>query len=319
MRIAIVGAGAIGGWVAAKLAQAGHEVAVLARGATLAAVEADGLVLREGGEETSLRLQVSDDAAGLGPRDLLVFAVKAPSLSAAAAAAAPLIGAGTLILPMLNGVPWWFLADRNQSLASVDPDGAIARALPLPQVIGCVVHASCASPDPGVVVHGSGDGLILGEPAGGDSERLQALAALLGEAGFAATASARIQKDVWYKLWGNMTMNPISALTGGICDAILDDDLVEAFILEIMAEAAEIGARIGCPIEQSGRDRIAVTRKLGPFKTSMLQDVEAGRPIELDALLGAPREIGRMVSVETPNMDALFGLTRVMARQRGLY
>ena len=319
MRIAIVGAGAIGGWVAAKLAAAGHDVALLARGATLAAVEADGLVLREGGEETSLRLQASDDAASLGPRDLLVFAVKAPSLGAAAAAAAPLIGAGTLILPMLNGVPWWFLADRNQSLASVDPDGAIARALPLPQVIGCVVHASCASPDPGVVVHGSGDGLILGEPAGGDSERLQALAALLGEAGFAATASARIQKDVWYKLWGNMTMNPISALTGGICDAILDDELVEAFILEIMAEAAEIGARIGCPIEQSGRDRIAVTRKLGPFKTSMLQDVEAGRPIELDALLGAPREIGRMVSVETPNMDALFGLTRVMARQRGLY
>ena len=319
MRIAIVGAGAIGGWVAAKLAAAGHDVALLARGATLAAVEANGLVLREGGEETSLRLQASDDAASLGPRDLLVFAVKAPSLGAAAAAAAPLIGAGTLILPMLNGVPWWFLADRNQSLASVDPDGAIARALPLPQVIGCVVHASCASPDPGVVVHGSGDGLILGEPAGGDSERLQALAALLGEAGFTATASARIQKDVWYKLWGNMTMNPISALTGGICDAILDDDLVEAFILEIMAEAAEIGARIGCPIEQSGRDRIAVTRKLGPFKTSMLQDVEAGRPIELDALLGAPREIGRMAGVKTPNMDALFGLTRVMARQNRLY
>ena len=220
---------------------------------------------------------------------------------------------------MLNGVPWWFLADRNQSLASVDPDGAIARALPLDRVIGCVVHASCASPDPGLIVHGSGDGLIVGEPAGGDSERLQALAALLGEAGFAATASARIQKDVWYKLWGNMTMNPISALTGGICDAILDDDLVEAFILEIMAEAAEIGARIGCPIEQSGRDRIAVTRKLGPFKTSLLQDVEAGRPIELDALLGAPREIGRMAGVKTPNMDALFGLTRVMARQRGLY
>ncbi|MFC7497729.1 2-dehydropantoate 2-reductase [Enterovirga sp. GCM10030262] len=319
MRIAIVGAGAIGGWVAAKLAGAGHEVALLARGATLAAVETNGLVLREGGGETSLRFQASDDAASLGPRDLLIFAVKAPSLAAAAAAAAPLIGAGTLILPMLNGVPWWFLADRNQSLASVDPDAAVARALPLPQVIGCVVHASCASPEPGLIVHGSGDGLIVGEPAGGDSERLQALAALLGAAGFTATASARIQKDVWYKLWGNMTMNPISALTGGICNAILDDELVEAFILDIMAEAAEIGARIGCPIEQSGRDRIAVTRKLGPFKTSMLQDVEAGRPIELDALLGAPREIGRMAGVKTPNMDALFGLTRVMARQSGLY
>ena len=319
MRIAVVGAGAIGGWVASRLAEAGHDVAVLARGATLEAIRMGGLVLRQEDSERATPLNASDNAAELGECELVVFAVKAPALAAAATAARPLIGGDTLILPMLNGVPWWFLADRSESLSSVDPDGAIASALPLPQVVGCVVHASCATSAPGVVQHIAGKGLIFGEPGGNASERLTGLTELFSDAGFAATASARIQNDIWYKLWGNMTMNPLSALTAATCDRILDDALVEQFILRIMAEAKEIGARIGCPIEESGRDRISVTRRLGAFKTSMLQDVEAGRPIELDALLGAPREIGRRVGVETPNTDALFGLVRLFARGRGLY
>jgi 2-dehydropantoate 2-reductase len=247
-----------------------------------------------------------------------VIAVKAPALPEAATAARPLIGKDTLIVPMLNGVPWWFLADRGERLSSIDPDAAIEAALPLSQVVGCVVHASCATAAPGVVQHKAGHGLILGEPSGGASDRLNDLVDFFSGAGFAATASPRIQKDIWYKLWGNMTMNPISALTAATCDRILDDGLVEGFVLRIMAEAQEIGARIGCPIMESGRDRIAVTRRLGAFKTSMLQDVEAGRAIELDALLGAPREIGRRVGVETPNMDALYGLVRLFARERGL-
>ncbi|PWG01277.1 2-dehydropantoate 2-reductase [Sphingosinicella humi] len=319
MRIAVVGVGAIGGWVATRLAEAGHDVAVLARGATLEAIRANGLVLRREGDERSALLEASDDAASLGRRELVVFAVKAPALASAAVAARPLIDGGTSIVPMLNGVPWWFLADQGRDLDSVDPDGVIAGALPLAQVIGCVVHASCSTDAPGVIRHIAGNGLIFGEPAGGDSLRLTDLTQLFAEAGFAATASPRIQKDIWYKLWGNMTMNPISALTAATCDRILDDELVEGLVLSIMAEAQEIGARIGCPIEESGRDRIAVTRRLGAFKTSMLQDVEGGRPIELDALLGAPREIGRRVGVETPNMDALFGLVRLFARERGLY
>ena len=319
MRIAIVGAGAIGGWVAARLREAGHDVAVLARGATLDAIRTNGLVLRDGEGERAITVAASDQSAELGERDLVVFAVKAPALAEAATAARPLIGGDTLIVPMLNGVPWWFLADRGPSLSSIDPDGAITAALPLRQIIGCVVHASCATAAPGVVQHKAGQGLILGEPSGGASERLRGLVRLFSNAGFSATASARIQKDIWYKLWGNMTMNPLSALTAATCDHILDDELVEAFILRIMAEASEIGACIGCPIEESGRDRVAVTRRLGAFKTSMLQDVEAGRAIELDALLGAPREIGRAVGVETPNMDVLYGLTRLFARQRGLY
>jgi 2-dehydropantoate 2-reductase len=186
-------------------------------------------------------------------------------------------------------------------------------------VIGCVVHATCSTPEPGLVRHGFGRRLILGEPRGGTSARLESLVGLLCDAGFEAEASARIQQDIWYKLWGNMTMNPVSALTGATCDRILDDPLVRRFCLDVMAEANTIGERIGCPIEQSGEDRNAITRKLGAFKTSMLQDVEAGRPIELDALVTVVHEIGRKVGIATPNIDALLGLVRLQAQVKGLY
>jgi 2-dehydropantoate 2-reductase len=197
--------------------------------------------------------------------------------------------------------------------------GAIAAAIPVRHVIGCVVHATCSVREPGLVRHGFGRGLIIGEPAGGASSRVNALADRLTAAGFETTVSKRIQADVWYKLWGNMTMNPMSALTGATCDRLLDDPLLDRFTLAIMAEAAAIGDRIGCPIHQSGEDRNAVTRKLGAFKTSMLQDVEAGKPLEIDGLLTAVSEIGRRVSVPTPSTDALLGLTRVFAAGRGLY
>lgn len=317
MRVAIVGAGAIGAWVGARLARAGHEVGMLARGAALEAIAARGLILREDGAESEAPVTVADEAAALGERELVVIAVKAPALADAAEAARPLIGRGTTIVPMLNGVPWWFLGGRR--LASVDPDGRTGEALRLDRILGCVVHAACTSPQPGVAERVSGNGLILGEPGGGMTARLDEIADIFAAAGFAVTRSEHVQKDVWYKLWGNMTMNPLSAIVGATADRILDDPLVEAFILAVMAEAAEIGARIGCPIAESGRDRIAVTRRLGAFRTSMLQDAEAGRPLELDALLAAPREIARSVGVPTPNIDALFGLARLFARQRGLY
>ncbi len=317
-RIAIVGAGAIGGWVAARLASAGLTVSLLARGATAAAIAADGLTLEEADRRISVRPAVSDDAATLGPQDLVVFATKAHALATAAEAARPLIGSDTLVLPMLNGVPWWFLARDGVQLDSVDHGGRIARALPLEQVIGCVVHASTAVTAPARIAHKAGNGLIFGEPAGGASARIDRLAALFAQAGFAATASADVRYDIWYKLWGNMTMNPISALTGADCAAILDEPLVQDFVLRAMAEAADVGAAIGCPIRESGPDRISVTRKLGAFRTSMLADAEAGRPLELDALIGAPREIARRHGIATPNMDALHGLARLFAETRGL-
>ena len=331
MKIAIVGLGAIGGLLAARLAAAGHGVSALARGATLAALREHGVRLRDrSGEETAQRIAASDSAAALGPQDLVVIALKGPALIDVAPTLVPMLGPDTLVLPAMNGVPWWFLpagagasaAAGTEPLASVDPGGRIAAALPLEHVLGCVVHLTCSSPAPGVVQHGFGERLIVGEPSGDPgaaSPRTRAVCAALAEASFQAEASADIRGDVWYKLWGNMTMNPVSALSGALSDAILDDTLVREFILRTMAEAAQIGARIGCPIGQSGDARIAVTRQLGGFKTSMLQDAEAGRPLELDALVGAVHEIGTRLGIEMPNIGALLGLTRLMARRRGLY
>jgi 2-dehydropantoate 2-reductase len=221
-------------------------------------------------------------------------------------------------------VPWWFFSGMpgpyaGTALATLDPDGAIAAAIPVAHVVGCVVHASCATPEPGVVQQVMGQRLLVGEPAGGTSPRLAALVGALNDAGFEAAAAERIQQDIWYKLWGNMTMNPVSAFTGATLDRILDDPLANAFCQAVMNEAKAIGATIGCPIEQTAADRNAVTRKLGAIRTSMLQDVTAGRPVELDALLTVVREIAQRAAVPTPNLDALLGLTRVFARVRGLY
>jgi 2-dehydropantoate 2-reductase len=236
----------------------------------------------------------------------------------------PLIGPNTVVLTAMNGVPWWFLQGfggpvQNRALASVDPEGRIARAIPAPHVVGCVVHASCSVDAPGVIRHHFGDGLIVGEPSGRATARVQALHALLQQAGFNAALSPQIQKDIWYKLWGNMTVNPVSALTGATTDLILDDALVRGFISSVMLEAKAIGERIGIPIAQEPEDRHAVTRKLGAFKTSMLQDVQAGKPVELDALVSAVRELGTLTDVPTPFTDALLGLSRLQSRALGLY
>jgi 2-dehydropantoate 2-reductase len=244
-------------------------------------------------------------------------------MAAVAAGIGPLLGPDTVVLTAMNGVPWWFFdgfgALAGTRLQAVDPEGAIARAIPAPHIVGGVVHASCALESPGHVRHHFGNGLIIGEPSGHATPRAQALLATLQAAGFDATLSAQIQKDVWYKLWGNMTVNPVSAITGATTDRILDDPLVRGFISQVMREAREIGGRIGIPITQEPEDRHAVTRKLGAFKTSMLQDVEASRPIELDALVTVVQEIGRLTQVPTPCTDALLGLARLHARMRGLY
>lgn len=321
MRIAIIGAGAIGGWLGARLAESGHAVAVFARGKTLSAIRQHGLRITANGETKAARVAASGTASELGPQDLVIVAVKGPALASVAPAVSAMLGPETSVLPAMNGVPWWFAEGLGGPLAgeplrSVDPDGAIAKHIPVSRVIGCVVHASCHAAEPGQVVHKNGNGLIVGEPNGTETSRLQAVADALRAAKFDVIVSKRIQQDIWYKLWGNMTMNPISALTGALADKILDDELVCAFILEVMAEASEVGRRIGCPIVETGEDRMKVTRKLGAFKTSMLQDAEAGRPLEIDALLAAPREIAAKVGVSTPYMDALHGLVRVFAANR---
>jgi 2-dehydropantoate 2-reductase len=329
MKVAIVGAGAIGGFIGTRLAHAGRaEVSALARGATLDALRSHGWRLETADGLVHGRVaRAADDAAALGPQDLVVIAVKGPALPALAPRLAPLLHRETVVLPAMNGVPWWFCrhldAFADAPLHSVDPGGAIDAAIPFAQVLGCVVHASSSVAAPGVVRHRIGHGLILGEPLGeplgAPGARAGEVAALLAQAGFEVTLAADVRRDIWYKLWGNLTMNPVSALTGAAIDAVLADPLVRGFCSAAMGEAAAIGARIGCPIAQSPEDRHAITAKLGAFKTSMLQDVEAGRAIELDAIVGVVREIGQRVGVATPAIDALLGLTRLFARRRGLY
>ena len=323
-KVCIYGAGAIGGWIGAKLARAGCELSVVARGATLQALESDGLRLDEDGTTLQHKVRASASPAELGVQDLVIVAVKAPAMAEVAKAIRPLLGPDTVVLTAMNGVPWWFFQGfggryAGTRLKSIDPDGSIAEAVPARHVVGCVVHASCALRSPGHVQHHFGNRLILGEPSGEKSERVQRLGALLAQAGFEAVVSEQIQKDAWYKLWGNMTVNPVSAMTGATTDLILNDDLVRDFISRVMLEAREIGERIGIPIAQQPEDRHQVTRKLGAFKTSMLQDVEAGKPVEIDALVTVVKEMGEMTGVATPFTDALLGLSRLHARVHGLY
>jgi len=335
MKVCIYGAGAIGGWFGARLASVGCDVGVVARGETLAALRAHGLRLAtvepSGDKAGSARTEVvaapvkaSANPADLGVQDLIVVAVKAPAMTEVAQAMGPLIGPKTVVLTAMNGVPWWFFEGfggpyAGTRLASVDPGGIIARAVPAYHIVGCVVHASCSLNEPGFVAHHFGNKLIIGEPSGEKTPRVRELASLLERAGFDTAVSGQIQMDAWFKLWGNMTVNPVSAITGATTDRVLDDEQVREFIERVMLEAKEIGARIGIPIDQSPQDRHEVTRKLGAFKTSMLQDVEAGKPVELDALVAVVKELGELTRVPTPFTDALLGLARLHARVRGLY
>ena len=326
MQVCIYGAGAIGGWMGVKLAQAGCDLSVVARGATLLALQQDGLRLQQqSGETTSVKVRASASPADLGVQDLVIVAVKAPAMAEVAKAIGPLLGPRTVVLTAMNGVPWWFFDGgfggryTGIRLKAVDADGSIAQAVPAKHIIGCVVHASYSLDGPGQVRQQFGNKLIIGEPSGEKTPRVRELAALLEKAGFESVLSEQIQKDAWYKLWGNMTMNPISAITGATTDRVLDDELVRGFIHSVMLEAKEIGTRIGIPIDQSPEDRHVVTRKLGAFKTSMLQDVEAGKAVELDALVTVVKELGELTEVATPFTDALLGLARLHARVRGLY
>ncbi len=325
MKVCIYGAGAIGGWLGMALAQAGNTVSMVARGPTLRALQHEGLRMRRAdGTLAQAPVTAHDSPAALGAQDLVVVAVKAPALPDIAQAMAPLLGPDTMVLTAMNGVPWWFLdgfggAVQGHALQSVDAGGAIARAIPTHHVVGSVVHTSCSLEAPGCVRQHFGNRLIVGEPGGSQSARVLALADMLQRGGIDVEVSGSIHKDIWFKLWGNLTMNPISALTGATTDRILDDPLVCALVSAVMLEAKAIGEKLGLPIDQQPEDRHAVTRKLGAFKTSMLQDVEADKPLEIDALVGAVRELGQITHTPTPHTDALLGLTRLMARTRGLY
>lgn len=321
----IVGAGAIGGLIAVALQKAGHDVSILARSATLQTLREQGLRVVEADSDAEARFPVpaTDNAATLGPQDFVVIALKAQVLPGLAASLAPLIGPATVIVAAMNGLPWWFLAGLDGPLHgghidAVDPDGVVSRGLPPEQAIGCVVHLSSSTLAPGVIKRGKGNKLIVGAPSARLAPQAAALADDLQRGGFDVERTDAIRQAFWIKLWGNMNMNPISALTGSRADLILDDPLTHALVLRMMEEADAIGERLGLSTGMTAPDRVAVTRKLGGFKTSMLQDLEASRPLELMPILGVFPELGRKLDVPTPFCDAVLGLLRQRAVNSGL-
>jgi len=322
VRTAIVGAGAIGGALAIALAEAGHTVSVLARGATLAAIREHGIrVIEPAGANEPARaatVHASDEPRELGEQDFVVIALKAQALPAVAASLAPLVGTHTAVVSATNGLPWWFLDGMDTPLAdtrieAVDPDGAIGRILPAVRSIGCVVHLSASTESPGVVRRGKGNRLIVGAAHAALHPTADVFAQALREGGFDVECTQAIRGDIWAKLWGNMNMNPLSALTGSTADRLLDDPFTHALIVRMMEEAAAIGGELGLSTGMTIDARLAVTRELGAFKTSMLQDMEAGRPLEIGPILGVFPELGRKLGVPTPFCDAILGLLRQRA------
>jgi 2-dehydropantoate 2-reductase len=289
-KIAIFGAGAIGGVLAARLAAAGHDVSVVARGRHLDAIRARGLVLEERGRRDTARLRATDRAEELGAQDVVVVAIKAHALHAAAPAIEALLGPDTILLPAQNGIPWWFPYRagpplEGRRIAAVDPDGSLARRLDPGRVVGCVVYLAAAVPEPGAVRHVGGRRLILGEPDGRLSPRLRSLAGILVAAGFEAETTARIRDAVWMKLWGNVAFNPVSVLTGVGMERMGRAPGVRAVLRAAMLECQAVAERLGARFDRDVEARIDEALRIGDFKTSMLQDVEAGRPVEIDALV----------------------------------
>jgi 2-dehydropantoate 2-reductase len=270
-----------------------------------------------------VHVQASSDATALGEQDVVVIALKAQALPALAPSLRPMIGPRTLVVSAMNGLPWWFLqglaSDTDgRPLEAVDPGGSVSAVLPAARSIGCVVHLSAAATEPGVVQRGRGNRLIVGAARARCADSAHELARALAQGGFDVEESDDIRSDIWAKLWGNMNMNPLSALTGSTADRLLDDPFTHALALRMMEEADAIGQRLGLSTGMSAPQRMAITRELGAFKTSMLQDFEAGRPLEIDPILGVFPELGRRVGVPTPFCDAVLGLLRQRAANSGL-
>lgn len=315
--VTILGAGAIGGWIAAGFCRAGQDVSILARGRSLAALRQDGLVLLNGERREAFAVSASDDPGTLPPAELLVLGLKAHDLPANAALIAALIGPDTTILPAINGIPWWFFDGfggpaNGLRLESIDPGGTLKALMPAHRVIGAVVHAASRVESPGCIRILKADRLLLGDPAG--AGKSAAIAQLLADTGLPAQPVADIQGEVWAKLWGNSNMNPLSALCRADMQAMLEDPGVAGLVVAMMREMAAVGDAIGLPLAQSIEERLVVTRRLGAFRTSMLQDLEAGRRLELGPILGALVELAAHCRVEAPTLLGIHGMVRLLVR-----
>jgi 2-dehydropantoate 2-reductase len=326
MKICVYGAGAVGGLIAGRLAGSGHQVGVIARGAHLDAIARHGLRVRgsASGELQAYAVNAHPDPARLGPQDYVIVSVKAHSLPQVAEGIAPLVGPDTSIITAMNGVPWWFF-DRlpfgggKLHLESLDPGGRLARAMPTERIVGCVIHLAASTPEPGLVSHNMGRRLILGEPGGRNTVRTRNIAEALSAAGFEVAVTDCIEKEFWVKLLGNVSFNPVSALTVSTADRLIENREVKATLVEIMREVLAIGRAVGVDAAIEPEARVDMARVLGKFKTSMLQDLEAGKPLEIDGLLAGTLEIAAKAGVPAPRTESLFALIRARAIATGQY
>lgn len=323
-RIGIIGSGAIGGYCAARLVMAGHAVSMLARGRTLDNLRQHGLRYQSAEEVHRLPVMAAATAAELGAQDLMLLTVKGQALPDLAGTLGPMLAAQTTVLTLGNGLPWWYFLVPDVPLSglrlrSADPHGTLEQALPLARLLGGTVFASCHCPEPGFVVHTSGGRVVVGEPGGGDSVRSARWAAVLTDAGLGGVASSQIRRDLWLKLLGNVCFNPMSLLTQTSTDRMLADPGLERLALRLMGECLALADALGLDLQVDPAQRIAQTRQLGAIKTSMLQDLEAGRSVELDAIVGTVLECAAALGREVPQLDSLHALACARARQAGLY
>lgn len=318
MRVCVVGAGAIGGLMAARLAAVGGAVSVVARGDHLDAIRRDGLRLREiDGTELVADVVASDDFASLGPHDVVILALKAHQIAAVADRLDHLYGPDTVVVPVQNGIGWWYFERHGgphdgRRLQTLDPGGTLAEAVPAERIVGCIAYPAAEKAAPGVIRHVEGDRFPVGELDGTKSDRARAVASALSEAGFTSRVLSDIRSHLWVKAWGNLAFNPISALTGATLAGICRNEATRALAAAMMNEAAEIADRLGVRIRISVEQRIAGAEKVGEHKTSMLQDVEAGRPLEVDPLVGVFVELGELTGVATPTISAVHALTKLL-------
>ncbi len=324
MKICIYGAGAIGGYVGVCLQQAGAEVSLIARGAHLAAIRAHGLKLLIDGETRVAEMPASDDPADLGPQDIVIVGLKAHQAWEVAEQMKPLLGPETAVVTAQNGVPWWYFYGfdgpyANRRIESVDPGDRQWTAIGPERVIGCTVYPAAEVAEPGVIRHIYGDKFGLGEPTGEETPRVQALSALFEAGGLKAPILEDIRDDIWLKLWGNLCFNPISALTRATLDVVATEPGTRALARNMMLEAQEIAERLGVHFRVDVDRRINGAARVGAHRTSMLQDLDKGRALEIDALVTAVQEMGRLVEVETPYIDAVLALVQQMGRAASVY
>jgi 2-dehydropantoate 2-reductase len=321
-RICIYGAGAIGGYLGVQLALAGEDVTLIARGPHLAAMQQQGLKLLIEGEERVAHPRCTADPATVGPQDYVFITLKAPSVPAIVENLLPLLGPETAVVTAVNGIPWWYFYQlegpwQNCQLESVDPGGKQWRLIGPERAIGCVVYPATEVIAPGVIQHLDGNRFSLGEPAGEKSERVTRLSKILQQAGFKAPVRNQIRNEIWVKLWGNLAFNPISALTCATLDMIASDPGTRAIAQAMMLEAQEIAEKLGVRFGVSIEQRIAGAEAVGAHKTSMLQDLERGRPMEIDALLTVVQELGSLVGIQTPLINVVLALVKQRARVAG--